>query len=135
MIAINQVVKPMVGHEEEALENFLIFYQSPQPEAFEFLKDIIDQNLILNTYYWHPYDEQGAHHLNRHYAVNMENAIIFQEKLLSESADFSVKKFWNQKKFDYSVELTEVNFDEELPQYYVVDHESGGVWGDVWPLL
>ena len=135
MIAINTVVKPMVGHEQEAVENFEIFYDSVHPDIFEFLKDIVDQNLILNTMFWEPYDGVHHHHLIRYYAVNMENAEIFKEKLLSEIADFSLKKFWNLKKFDYSVELTEINFDLELPQYYVIQQETGGLWGDPWPLL
>ena len=138
MIAINTVVKPMVGHEQEALENLnVIYYESTLSDVFEFFVPIVDQNLILNTMFWEPYSDLSdphLHHLTRYYAVNMENAEIFQEKLLSESADFSIKKFWNLKKFDYSVELTEINFDEELPQYYVVDKESNGVWGDPWPL-
>jgi len=135
MIAINTVIKPMVGHEQEAIDNFYTFHKSPHPELFEFFKEFVDQNLILNTMFWQPYDDRNLNHLLRYYAVNMENAEIFQEKLLSESADFSMKKFWDQNKFDYSIELTEINFDEEFPQYYVVDNESGGVWGDVWPLL
>ena len=136
MIAINTHVSPMVGHEQEALANFHTFYhESTHPDVFEFFKDIVDQNLILNTMFWEPLNDVAHHtHLLRYYAVNMENAEIFQEKLVNESADFSIKKFWNLRKFDYSVELTEINFDEELPQYYVVDLESGGVWGDVWPL-
>ena len=138
MIAINTVVKPMVGHEQEAIENLNdIYYESTLSDVFEFFVPIVDQNLILNTMFWEVYSDLSdphLHHLTRYYAVNMENAEIFQEKLLSESADFSIKKFWNLKKFDYSVELTEINFDEELPQYYVVDLESNGVWGDPWPL-
>ncbi len=125
----------MVGYEQEALENLeVIYFESTLSDVFEFFKPIVDQNLILNTVFWEPYAVDHVHHLTRYYAVNMENAGIFQEKLISESADFSMKKFWNQKKFDYSVELTEVNFDGELPQYYVVDYESGGVLGDTWPL-
>ena len=135
MIAIDTVVKPMVGLESQAHENFLVFHETSHPDLFEFFKNIVDQNLILNTLFWRPYDENNYNHLLRYYAVDMKNAEIFQEKLLSEVADLSMKKFWNQNKFDYSVELKEIDFDKELPQYYVVDHDTGGLWGDVWPLL
>jgi hypothetical protein len=135
MIAINTVIKPMVGHEQEAIDNFYIFHESAHPDLFEFFKALVDQNLILNTIFWEPYVENNVHQLLRYYAVNMANAEIVQEKLSSESADLSLKKFWNQNKFDYSVELTEINFDEELPQYYLVDENTGGFWGDIWPLL
>ena len=135
MIAINTVVNAMVDHEQEALENLnIIYFESTNSELFEFFKPIVDQNLILNTLFWEPYKPQQLHQLMRFYAVNMENAEIFQEKLLSASAEFSFKKFWNQRKFDFSVELTEINFDGEIPQYYVIDHESGGVLGEVWPI-
>jgi hypothetical protein len=135
MIAIDTVQCPMAGHESEAEANLYNFYESAHPDLFEFLKDLVDQNLILNTLFWEPYDENNSHNLLRYYAVNMENAKIFQEKLSSESADLSLKKFWNQNKFDYSVELKEIDFDKETPQYTVIDHDTGGLWGEVWPVL
>ena len=135
MIAIDTVIKPMSAFESEAYDNYVEFHATSHVDIFEFFKPMIEQNLIVNKIFWDPYDDIGLHQLIRYYTDDADKAKIFQEKILSDTADFSLKKFWNHLKFDYTVEIKEINFSNQQPQWDVINTETGEVWGEIWPVF
>jgi hypothetical protein len=140
MIAIDTFMQPMPGFEDEAEENFIEFCSTTHPDIFEFLLDCVDQNLILNTLYWEPLDWRHPVHpwicsLTRYYSIDRAKAELFLEKFRDMSADFSLQQFWNQRKFVIAFDLTEVDFEQETPEYEVVNRATGALWDLEFPTL
>jgi hypothetical protein len=140
MIAIDTHVSPMAGISDELGEaQHLAHRGSAQPEMFEYFKNILDQNLILNTFYWEIDESDPANSVYqakfmiRYYSIDQASAEIFLEKLMSTTAEFSIYKMYTAANINFSAELKEINFDEESPQYSVIDEATGEIWGEMWP--
>lgn len=140
MIAIETFMQPIAGFEAEAEENFIKFCLTTHPDIFDFFVDCLDQNLILNTVHWTPVDWYHPVHpwiysLARYYAVDMPKAEQFRKKFQDLSADFSIKKYWYQNKFDITCDLSEVDFSQETPEFEIINKETGALWDIVFPTV
>ena len=137
MIAIDTRIQPFEGQEIEADKNYQnIFLSESQPDLVAFMQECLDQELVLNSagysaqenYY--NFDDHG---IIRYYAIDLEKAESFIAKLTDMSANFSVKKFWAENKFNFFVEHSTVNFDAEHIAFEVVDASTSQVWGTNFP--
>ena len=135
---------------------------SPLPELLAFCQECIDQNLVLNLVTRLRYDKgqllvlpdnqltwmtmDGILHtdedfsktepwqfLVRYYAVDLLKTKLFIQKIEDMSANFSLKKFWHQNKFDFSVEYKTVDFATEFTTCEWINLPRGKVGGIVWP--
>ena len=69
----------------------------------------------------------------RYYAVDLSKAKLFIQKIEDMSANFSLKKFWHQNKFDFPVEYSTVDFAEEFTLCEWVNTPCAKLWGTSWP--
>lgn len=137
MIAIDTRIQPFENQQQEAIKNWQdIFLADSQTELLAFLQECVDQNLILNSIGWtdptveYNYDE---HNTIRYYSTDLPKAELFIQKLTDMSANFSLKKFWAQNKFDFTVEWSTVDFDTETTEFEVVNTPLGEIWGVSFP--
>ena len=69
----------------------------------------------------------------RYYAVDLLKAKLFIQKIEDMSANFSLKKFWHQNKFDFPVEYSTVDFVTEFTTCEWVNTPCAKLWGTSWP--
>ncbi len=137
VIGIDTRIEPFENQQQEAIKNWQdIFLADSQPEILAFLQECINQNLILNVIGWtessteYDYDTHGT---MRYYSIDLQKAKIFIQKLEDMSAKFSLKKFWAQNKFDFTVEWSTVDFDTESTTFEVVNTQRAEIWGFAFP--
>ncbi len=135
---------------------------APMPELLKFCQDCVDQNLVLNlvTRLRHNKDQllvlsescsnltwmtmDGIIHedvstnapwqyIVRYYAIDLSKAKLFIQKIEDMSANFSLKKFWHQNKFDFSVKYSTVDFNTEITSFEWVNTPCAKIWGHSWP--
>ena len=138
MIAIDTRIQPFEGQEIEADKNWQdIFLADSQPELIAFFQECVDQNLILNSVGWSQLPEEKYNYDNhstvRYYSVDLEKAEVFKQKLEDMAATFSLKKFWSENKFDFIIEQSLVDFDQEMIAFDAVNSELSEVWGTGFP--
>ena len=93
---------------------------------FDFFQNCIDQNLVLNASRIIFKDIQ-IDDTTRYYATTIENAQTFQNAFADMSAEFSMKKMWDEIGFDISFEQHEVDFDDELGVMDLINSD-GRIW-------
>jgi hypothetical protein len=93
---------------------------------FDFFQNCIDQNLVLNACRIIFKDIQ-IDNTTRYFATTIENAQTFQNAFADMSAEFSMKKMWDEIGFDISFEQHEVDFDEELGVMDLIS-SNGRIW-------
>jgi hypothetical protein len=65
--------------------------------------------------------------ITRYFATTIENAQTFQNAFADMSAEFSMKKMWDEVGFDISFEQHEVDFDKELGVMDLISSD-GRIW-------
>ena len=95
--------------------------------VYDFFKNCIDQNILLNVIVDVVPDMSSAIIITRYFATTIENAQAFEQVFSDMSAEFSMKKFWDQHDFDISLSHYEIDFD-------TVDNtvELIGPRGEIW---
>jgi hypothetical protein len=93
---------------------------------FDFFQNCIDQNLVLNASCNISQDTQ-INDITRYFATTIENAQTFQNAFADMSAEFSMKKMWDEVGFDISFEQHEVDFDKELGVMDLISSD-GRIW-------
>jgi hypothetical protein len=138
VIAIDTSIEPFVGQERQAIKHWQnVFLADSQPELVAFFQQCVDENLIFNTLQHNEpaiiHCDYDLHHTMRYYSADTSKAEAFKQKLEDMSANFSLKKFWANNKFNLTVELSTVDYDTQSPQFDVVNTTLSTVWGINFP--
>ena len=59
----------------------------------------------------------------------MEKALLFEQKFQNVTAEFSMKKFWNQSDLDTTVVFREIHLDQVTNTLQLVNQELDTIWG------
>jgi hypothetical protein len=86
----------------------------------DFFQACIDQNLILNACIGDVQVTTARYEKGRYFATTAEKAQEFVTKFCDMSAEFSMKKMWDQYGFDVSVEQHEIDFDEQPLPFEII---------------
>ena len=133
MIQIDVNMSPTKEHSSDILSLQLSWVNDHFHAIFAFFESCIDQGLILNFI---DKARDGATDITTYYSISLENAQKFETKFQDLSADFSMRKLWNEAGFDTSISMKEIEFDpKETSQNLgvLVDKEIKTIWGIDFP--
>lgn len=100
-------------------------------EIYNFFKDCIDKNLILNTVNISRI-ESTSQSITRYYATTSENAQAFQDAFTNMDADFSMKKLWAENEFNVLLTQSEIDFELVEDNIELIDQDDR-LWSCVKP--
>ena len=124
MIAIEVTLSPR--DPNTAVAESLI--ESSYQNIYNFFKSCVDKKLVLNVCYIDPRGRGlPGIDVSRYFATTIQLAQEFEQAFTDMSAEFSYKKFWDQKGFDVSFSYHEIDFDTVQDTVEVVS-ESGSLW-------
>jgi hypothetical protein len=128
MIAIDVT---MVTKNQEIfnVEEAMFVVTQSYENIHNFFKNCIDQNIILNATV-NVLADNDFTNITRYFATTVENAQAFQTAFADMSAEFSMKKMWDENGFDISFEQYEINFDNEIEVSDLI-----GSNGEIWDVL
>jgi len=89
-------------------------------EIRNFMQQCIDQNLILDAHLGNVSVTTARYDKCRYFSTTAENAQQFVDKFCDMSAEFSMKKMWDQYEYDVSVEQSEIDFDTQPMPYQII---------------
>ena len=107
------------------------FLNTSYEQLFALFKDCVDKNLIINLV---QVDPTMASDFCGYYSTTLENAQAFQQVVEDMSADFSLKKFWQDCGLALTVDITEIDFDSLPDLYTLIDVDTGELWEISFPL-
>ena len=115
-------------------QNFKIllkFYTIPliikeHDKIMAFFQDCVDQLLIINLFTDKKFDEKSV---TTYFSLDMEKALLFEQKFQNVTAEFSMKKFWNQSDLDTTIAFREINLDQVTDTLKLVNQELCTIWG------
>jgi hypothetical protein len=139
MIQIDVTMVPTIDSVENSLECHAQFIDLQYREIAAFFQDCLDQNLILNLTDNAMAADQSD--ITTYYSTTMENAQTFEQKFQDLSADFSMRKFWNQSGFETTISIKEIDFDlvedttgaDAHVKVQVVNTDHSEIWGLPFP--
>jgi len=139
MIQIAVTMVPTIDSVENSFECHAQFVNLQYREIFAFFQDCLDQNLILNLIDYVLEDVQSDR--TTYYSTTMENAQAFEQKFQDLSADFSMRKFWNQAGFETTTSIKEIDFNsveyltapDTQDKVQVVNTDHSEIWGIPFP--
>ncbi len=100
-------------------------------EIYNFFKDCIDKNFILNTVNMSRI-ESTSQTSTRYYAITSENAQAFQDAFTNMDVDFSMKKLWAENGFNVLLTQSEIDFDFVENNFELIDQDNR-LWSFVEP--
>jgi hypothetical protein len=142
MIQIDVTMVPTIDSVENSFECHVQFINLRYREIFAFFQDCLDQNLILNlTDYVLENDQTDQSDRTTYYSTTMENAQAFEQKFQDLTADFSMRKFWNQAGFETTTSIKEIDFNsvgyltapDTQVKVQVVNTDHSEIWGISFP--
>ena len=89
-------------------------------EIRNFMQECIDQNLILNACIGDTSVGSARYDRGRYFSTTSENAQTFVDKFCDMTAEFSMKKMWDQYGYDVSIEQSEIDFDTQPMPYQII---------------
>ena len=95
-------------------------------EIYNFFKNCIDQQFILNTVCIEASEDQTKS-ISRYFSTTSENAQAFLDLFLDMSAEFSIKKIWGQYGMKLSTTQSEIDFDFVEDNFDLIG-ENGEIW-------
>ena len=126
MIAIDVTMSKKDKTPFDSLVDAKPLVSQSHKNIFDFFQNCIDQNLVLNASCNISQDTQ-INDITRYFATTIENAQAFQNAFADMSAEFSMKKMWDEVGFDISFEQHEVDFDKELGVMDLISSD-GRIW-------
>jgi hypothetical protein len=126
MIAIDVTMSKKDKTPFDSLVDAKPLISQSHKNIFDFFQNCIDQNLVLNASCNISQDTQ-INDITRYFATTIENAQTFQNAFADMSAEFSMKKMWDEVGFDISFEQHEVDFDKELGVMDLISSD-GRIW-------
>jgi hypothetical protein len=126
MIAIDVTMFP-VGTDANVGQDYTMPFVNKEYKAiFAFFQDCVDQSLILNVI---EHEEFFNSTVTTYFSPNMEKAQLFEQKFQDLTAEFSMRKFWNQSELDTTTAFREVDFDLVWNTFELVNQEFLEIWG------
>jgi hypothetical protein len=126
MIAIDVTMSKKDKTPFDSLVDAKPLVSQSHKNIFDFFQNCIDQNLVLNASCNISQDTK-INDITRYFATTIENAQTFQNAFADMSAEFSMKKMWDEVGFDISFEQHEVDFDKELGVMDLISSD-GRIW-------
>jgi hypothetical protein len=138
MIAIEVTMIPTNDQIDNSLEYQADFVNSNCDEIFAFFRSCVDQGLVLNFI---DNVQESNTDITTYYSISMENAQAFERKFQDLSAEFSIRKLWNQAGLETSFSMKEIDFNyvedpthpEAFKKTVLVDEENSTIWGVLFP--
>lgn len=96
-------------------------------EIRNFMQECIDQNLILDACIGDVSVTTARCDKGRYFSTTPEKAQQFVDKFCDMSAEFSMKKMWDQYGYDIVIEQSEIDFDTQ-PMPYQIIPSTGDLW-------
>ena len=127
MIAIDVTMSKKDKTPFDSLVDAKPLVSQSHKNIFDFFQNCIDQNLVLNATY-DIVNEALTENKTRYFSTTVENAQSFQNAFTDMSADFSMKKMWDEHGFDISVEQHEIDFDTVGDSVELIGSQ-GEIWG------
>jgi hypothetical protein len=139
MIQIEVSMVPTTAQGENSLDYHAQFVNVHYREIAGFFQSCIDQNLILNLTDNSQVD--GQPDITTYYSTTIENAQAFEQKFQDVTAEFSMRKFWNESGFETTITMKEIDFDSvEDPadpnaqvKVQVVNEDHSEIWNIPFP--
>ena len=128
MIAIDVIMNTEKYQNISSLDVVHYILESYQ-NVHDFFQDCIDKNVVINAFEDIRTDTPNVV-ITRYFATTVENAEFFQNAFADMSAEFSMKKMWNEQGFDISFEQHEVDFDQAYDVFDLINSD-----GEVWSLF
>jgi hypothetical protein len=126
MIAID-VTMFAVGAGAAIQDEYTIpLFKQEHVKIMAFFQDCIDQSLILNLFTDEKFDTKTV---TTYFSLDMEKALMFEQKFQNVTAEFSMKKFWNQSDLDTTVAFREIHLDQVTDTIELVNQELCTMWG------
>ena len=121
-------VDPSASTDIDYTKNFL---NPSYEQLFAFFKDCVDKNFIINVV---TVDPGMTADFCGYFSTSLENAQAFQRVVEDMSADFSLKKFWQDCGLALTVNITEIDFDSLTDLYTLTDVDTGELREISFPL-
>ena len=106
-------------------------------KVFSFFEQCVNQELVLNFI---DKARDGETDITSYFSLSKENAQIFEQRFQDLSAEFSMRKLWNEKGFETSITIKEVEFNlTEDPNNTIqrlgtlIDKDEKTIWGIDFP--
>ena len=127
---------PTVDNNHVSIADWIACINSDHLKIFNFFQDCIDQGLILNKF---TIVADGINDITTYYAVDIDNAKLFQTRFETQNLDFStqsmsMKQFWNKFKFDIDIDINKIEFDTVSNLLDLVNTTTGEIWNTKFPL-
>lgn len=108
MIAIDVTMFPIGVDASVGQEYTMPFVSKEYTAIVAFFQNCIEQSIILNLV---DYEQFYDHDVTIYFSPDMEKAQLFEQKFQDLTAEFSMKKLWNQVGLDTSIAFREIDFD------------------------
>jgi hypothetical protein len=138
MIAIDVTMSTTNDQIDNSLEYHADFINPNLDKIFAFFRSCVDQELVLNFI---DNVQEANTDITTYYSISMENAQAFEQKFQDLSAEFSIRKLWNQAGLETSFSMKEIDFNyvedpthpEAFKKTVLVDEETSQIWGIQFP--
>lgn len=138
MIAITVSMIPINDQTNNSLEYHADFVNANVDKIIAFFKNCIDQDLVLNFI---DNVQEANTDITTYYSISMENAQEFERKFQDLSAEFSLRKLWNEAGIEVSFSMKEIDFNyvedpthsEALKKDVLLNEENSIIWGIKFP--
>jgi hypothetical protein len=125
MIQIEVSMMPGAGCNFFNFDTAVELVQESYQNVYDFFKNQIDQNIILNL--TGNVEEDTSKYVTRYFATTISDAQAFEQAFSDMSVEFSMKKFWNHHGVDISIECNEIDFDTITDAGELI-----GANGEIW---
>jgi hypothetical protein len=134
MIAIDVTMVPVGAGASIQDEYTIPLFIKEHVKIMAFFQDCVDQSLILNLIVnWldQPIADQtfDTTSVTTYFSLDMEKALLFEQKFQNVTAEFSMKKFWNQSGLDTTIAFREINLDQITDTRELINQELCTIWG------
>ena len=126
MIAIEVTMVPVGAGASTQDEYTIPLIIKEHAKIMAFFQDCVDQSLILNLFTDEKIDTKTV---TTYFSLDMEKALLFEQKFQNVTAEFSMKKFWNQSDLDTTIAFREINLDQVTNTLQLVNQELRTIWG------
>lgn len=126
MIAIDVTMTLKEINFDFNVDDTVVLIEQSYQNVYDFFQRCLARNLLLNATVNMPTDDTSSA-ITRYFATTNENALAFEQVFSDMSAEFSMKKFWDQHGFNISIAHSEIDFDTVNDTVELI-----GTFGEIW---
>lgn len=126
MIAIDVTMFPIGVDASVRQEYTMPLVNKEYISISTFFQSCIDQSIIINL---SQHEEFDNYDVTTYFSPDMEKAQLFQQKFQDLTAEFSMKKLWNQVGLDTSIAFRNVDFDALDLTFELINQNFSQIWG------